>query len=160
MLRLKQALMDCGISQQALVKASGYSKALISRTLTFGVLPQDADKFKAGVARLVGDDARLIDWLNDRHMHTEDLYAKVYNPSPFALALNPAFNELECALYELAGRAVLSADGLSGLVIRLVQATIHLRRKMAETVGHDSPFVERTETELMAILERVNSEQR
>ena len=152
MLRLKQALADCGIPHQALVKISGCSKALVSRTLASGVLPpQDAEKFKAGVARMVGDDARLIDWLNERHMHIEDLYAKIRDPAE-AAPVNPALNELECTLYELAGRAALAADGLNGMMIRLAQATILLRRKLAETVGHDAPFVVRAEAEATAIL--------
>jgi len=151
MLRLKQVLSDCGIPNQALVKASGYSKALISRTLTSGVLPQDAEKFKAGVARMVGDDARLIDWLNDRHMHIEDLYAKIRDPEEPA-PVNPALNELECALYELAGRAALAADSMNGAFLRMAQATIYLRRKIAEMVGHDAPWTTQVEAEAIAIL--------
>ena len=144
--------METGVSQQALVKASGYSKALISRTLTSGVLPQDADKFKSGVARLVGDDARLIDWLNDRHMHIEDLYAKVRDPEAAAPTANPALNELESALYEIAGRAVLAADSSANMVLRLTQMTLFLRRKIAETVGHAAPWTLKTEADALAIL--------
>lgn len=152
MLRLKQALTDCGIANQALVKISGCSKALISRTLSTGALPpQDTEKFKAGVARMVGDDARLIDWLNDRHMHIEDLYAKIRDPEEAAV-VNPALNELECALYELAGRAALAAESMSGAVIRMAQATIYLRRKISEMIGRDCQWTTQVEAEAAAIL--------
>ncbi len=160
MLRLKQALADCRIPNQALVKISGCSKALISRTLASGVLPpQDAEKFKAGVLELVGQDNGISGWLVSNGFQTEDLFDAIPDPGVAAVPINPALNELECALYELAGRAALTAVvpsvvplKMSQTILKMAQATIHLRRKLAETVGHDSPFVVRAEAEAAAIL--------
>jgi hypothetical protein len=160
MLRLKQALSDCGIPNQALVKISGCSKALVSRTLATGVFPpQDAEKFKAGVARMVGDDARLIDWMNDRHMHIDDLYAKVRAPEQSQTLSLPSPDTLPRLLCDIAGRAVLndSGDFANEMIIQLARTASFLHRKMAEMAGHDAPWTMRTEAEAAAILKGVQS---
>lgn len=159
MLRLKLALEECGIKQKALCDATGFGKTQVSLTLSTGKLPANADKFLEGVTKLVAADNRLTDWLVDRgslsvHSLCDILSDPGQSPAPAALTVNPGLNELECILYEIAGRAALAPDDSlnNRVIIMMAQATIHLRRKMANMAGHDAPWTLRTEAEAAAIL--------
>jgi hypothetical protein len=157
MLRLKLALQECGIPQQNFVRSSGFSKALISRVLKSGELPRDVEKFKESVSLLVAQSPGLQEWLGVKGLMLDNLLEIIIPPAPRSLGGaegNPTLNELECLLYEVAGRAALAPDDCLNnmVIIRMAQVTIFLRRKIAEMVGHDAPWTVQTEAEAAAIL--------
>lgn len=153
MLRLKLALKACGMSQQELVKASGYSKALVSRVLTSGELPQDADKFRRGVQTLVIQDNKLSDWIFVNNLTTEDMCEPVPDPGQDAPVLPlPTPVTLGRLLCDIAGRAVLLDDDSSPVIIQLARTIDYLHTELRILVGEDAPWTVRTEAEAAAIL--------
>lgn len=121
MLRLKQCLTECGVPQQQLVAASGWSKSLVSRALNTGDLPRDAEKFRHDVVAFALAEPRIIQWLNDRGLPTDSLLDLLPpQPAPLAPAANP-----EAIIARIAGEAVIVRPEDYD-VIRLAQAAYYL----------------------------------
>lgn len=77
MLRLKQAIDELRISQQAVVNLTGWSKAQISITLNTGEFPKDAKRFKASIRAFVGITPPLEDWLTERGLQLDALFDEI-----------------------------------------------------------------------------------
>lgn len=156
MLRLKQALEECGIKQKALCEATGFGKTQISLTLSTGKLPANADKFLAGVTALVAADNRLTDWLVDRgSLSVHSLCDILPDPGQDEPVLPlPAPATLDRLLCDIAGRAALENfdDPIAELIIRLARTTSYLHRKMAVMAGQDAPWMLRIEARAAEIL--------
>lgn len=148
MLRLKQVMDELNIQQKALVLISGYSKTQVSLSLNKGVLPVDADKFCAGVATLVERFPRLQEWLQANNMTVEELCQPVLD----ATAQSATGANLERALCEIAGKAVLMASVPRETVIGLARATGHLLDQLRHLNGEDAPYTLRIEAEACALL--------
>lgn len=148
MLRLKQVMDELGIPQKALVNASGFGKSQVSLTLNKGVLPVDAGKFIAGVTKLLDYYPRLQTWLTDNNVLIEELCL----PVPDATAKPATGANLERALCEIAGQAVLMASVPRETVIGLARATGHLLDQLRSLNGADTPYTLRIESEACALL--------
>jgi len=121
MLRLKQALIDCGIQQKAVVAYTGFGKTQVSLSLSSGKLPADAERFKDGVVKLVGE-SKLFAWLDEHGMNVDQLFEDVGNPprSPFHEVGSE--EDLNQSLYNIAGRAALDGGLSRTTALRLVRA--------------------------------------
>lgn len=153
MLRLKLALDECGIKQKALCDASGFGKTQVSLTLSSGKLPANAEKFRVGVRDLVEGNICLVEWLDRNNMTVPDLCKDIWEEDPDTLPL-PAPATLGRLLCDIAGRAVLN-DGdefAVEIIIQLARTVSYLHREMSILVGHDAPWMVRTEAEAAAIL--------
>jgi len=73
MLRIRQCFKQCGISQQELVSATGWSKALISRVFSTGVLPVNLEKFTADLTTFAEYTPPIAEWLVMHDMSVPDL---------------------------------------------------------------------------------------
>jgi len=148
MLRLKQVMDELNISQKALVNASGFGKSQVSLTLNKGVLPVNAEKFIAGVTQLQRYYPRLQEWLQANNMTIEELC----QPVPDATAQPATGANLERALCEIAGQAVLMVAVPRDTVIGLARATGHLLDQLRHLNGEDAPYTLRIEAEACALL--------
>jgi hypothetical protein len=151
MLRLKQAMDELKIPQQAFVAASGWSKTQVSLTLNSGKLPANSAKFASDVQDFAENHPELVKWLGERGLAVPALMDDLSLPEN---AAEPS-PDLERVLCEIAGRAVLAAEGCNNLVLSLVRVSSHLHRTLTGLVGEDSPWVARTETEIFEILKGV-----
>ena len=126
MLRLKQALHDCGIPQKKVVEATGFGKTQVSLTLSTGKLPADEDRFKDGVVQLVKEATLLGSWLANRSMNVERLFDAITPPAsghpPLDKGGAGGVIDLETQLYALAGRACINGGLSSGTALRLIKA--------------------------------------
>lgn len=156
MLRLKQALEECGIKQKALCEVTGFGKTQISLTLSTGKLPANAEKFLAGVTELVAADNRLTDWLADRgSLSVHSLCDILPDPGQDESVLPlPAPATLPRILCDIAGRAALENfdDPQAEMIMRLARTISYLHRKMGAMAGHDAPWTIQTETRAAEIL--------
>jgi hypothetical protein len=153
MLRLKQALDECEIPQQALVVASGWSKTQISVTLNSGKLPANSAKFSNDVVMFVNHNPPLKKWLETNGMAIDALLKDVWEEMPETLPL-PSPASLPRLLCDIAGRAALENfdDPQAEMIMRLARTTSYLHRKMADMAGHDAPWTIQTETRAAEIL--------
>lgn len=150
MLRLKQALEECGIQQKALAEITGFGKTQISLTLNSGKLPANRDKFVNGVFALVGQENGLSDWLVLNHLDTADLCSPVGGPAAAAPADHSA--DLERTLCEIAGRTVLAVNEGPDMTLRLARATAFLHTALRTLVGQDTPWLQNNSIAVLAIL--------
>jgi hypothetical protein len=120
MLRLKQAINDCGISQQAVVQATGFSKTQVSLTLNRGALPVNAEKFTDGVVALVQREPKLEDWLSERNFNVERLFD---NLAENQKSVEAKPTDLAHLIYRLAGQATIDGGLGRETALRLVKAT-------------------------------------
>lgn len=148
MLRLKLAMDELGIPQQEFVKCSGWSKTQVSLTLNSGKLPANADKFRADVMAFVEIHTELTAWLAERDLLVSALWDNLAEPAADAAA--PA--DLERALCEVAGRAVLMVSVPRETVIGLARAAGLLLDKLHSLAGADAPYTIRIEAEACAML--------
>ncbi|MDA8428160.1 MAG: hypothetical protein M0T70_02785 [Geobacteraceae bacterium] len=77
MLRLKAVLDELKIPQQALVQASGWSKAQVSISLSSGKLPANAEKFIADVIAFINATPVIEEWLKLTGLTSGDLFQQV-----------------------------------------------------------------------------------
>ncbi|MFA7465064.1 MAG: hypothetical protein WCY54_08405 [Syntrophales bacterium] len=121
MLRLKEALKDCGIQQQELVKVTGFGKTQVSLTLSTGKLPVGEEKFRGGVSSLVEASTGLQGWLEKRGLNVDSLFEVVEEPDVNA---QPA--ELDAALINFAGRVALGQSLNPRETLSLIRISRHL----------------------------------
>lgn len=155
MLRLKQALEECGIKQKALCDATGFGKTQISLTLSSGKLPANVDKFTAGIATLAFTTPALGEWMDRNNMTVADLCKDVWEEDPAADTLPlPAPATLPRLLCDIAGRAVLNGDDdpQNEMIIRLARVIDYLHTTLLDLVGDGAPWMERTEAATVSIL--------
>lgn len=157
MLRLKQALLECSIPQKALCDLTGYSKALISRTLSSGALPQEPERFLDGVAVLAVKHTSLVEWLERNNLTHDNLCDIIPAPERPGKQPNPAIvknrtPDLEQVLCEIAGRAVLNHNASSYMIGCLARVSHHLLQKLTDLAGEGSPYLDRIEHEAVGIL--------
>jgi len=148
MLRLKQAMDELKIPQQEFVKQSGWSKTQVSLTLNSSKLPANADKFRADVMAFVEVNTELASWLTERDLLISSLWDNLAEPAADAVVTA----DLERALCEVAGRAVLMVSVPRGTVIGLARAAGLLLDKLHSLVGADAPYTIRIEAEACAML--------
>ncbi|MDK9716712.1 MAG: hypothetical protein OEL57_02250 [Trichlorobacter sp.] len=148
MLRLKQAMDELKIPQQAFVAASGWSKTQVSLTLNSGKLPANAGKFAADVQAFAETRPELIAWLGCRGLTVPALCDNLAEPA----ADNSATADLERALCEVAGRAVLMVSVPRETVIGLARVAGLLLDKLHSLAGADAPYTLRIEAKACAML--------
>lgn len=123
MLMIKKCFQECGLSQQQLVKATGWSKALISRVFSTGELPVDTAKFEADVVRFVEEWVVIGDWLRHRGLEARDLLKpEMGKVLPFSATREP---DLVQCIDSMVGGAILAdeRDELTKAVIAFAKAT-------------------------------------
>lgn len=148
MLRLKQAMDELKIPQQAFVAASGWSKTQVSLTFNSGKLPANADKFRADVMAFVEINTELTAWLAARNLLVSSLWDNLAEPA----ADNSTPADLERALCEVAGRAVLMVSVPRETVIGLARVAGLLLDKLHSLAGADAPYTMRIEAKACAML--------
>lgn len=129
MLRLKQALDECGIPQKSVVEATGFSKTQVSLTLSSGKLPADAERFMNGVYELISDSPRLCDWLKEHHSAASQLFEEIPSGPPLSKGGADRRGDLsadpETIIVCLAGKEAI--EGLEQIeIIRLARAAHYL----------------------------------
>lgn len=141
MLRLKQALNDCKVPQQAFVAASGWSKTQVSLTLNTGNLPKDKGKFAAAVVTFALGNPLLVKWLDDRQLPPESLLETIPGTTaPAALAHQPE-DEMETVLVYLIGKATIGAvEGADA--VRLAMAAHYLYGQARYYAGFQAPEID------------------
>jgi hypothetical protein len=152
MLRLLQAIKECKIPQQAFVKSSGYSKALVSRVLNTGTLPTDTAKFASAVTHFMQKTPAIRAWLEIEGLPVEALMDSIMDISEGGASLPSPSPDLERVLCEIAGRAMFNRNPASYMVICMARCANHLRQKLADMVGADAPYMQRVESEAVGII--------
>ncbi|MDD5106080.1 MAG: hypothetical protein PHC49_10735 [Desulfuromonadaceae bacterium] len=153
MLRLKLALDECKIPQQALVTASGWSKTQISLTLNSGKLPANSAKFSNDVVMFVNHNPPLKKWLEVNGLAMDALLKDVWEEIPDTLPLPlPAPASLPRLLCDIAGRAALLDDDSSVMIIRLARTIDYLHTTLRDLVGEGAPWMARTEAVSVTML--------
>lgn len=147
MLRLKQAMDDCNIKQKAFCTASGWSKTQVCLTLNTGKLPANSAKFASDVVHFACDNPALDEWLKNQGLEVEALLDDLSQP-----AAPKADPDLERALAEIAGRALLNHHPYSYMVTCLARGANHLLKKLTDLTGEDNPYLKRTKAEVIAML--------
>uniref|UniRef100_C6E6T8 Uncharacterized protein n=1 Tax=Geobacter sp. (strain M21) TaxID=443144 RepID=C6E6T8_GEOSM len=108
MLRLNLCFKECSVTQAELVKATGYSKALVSRALSKGELPVDLERFMGAAILFVDEHPTVSAWLRERGLDAESLFDQVDNEgelvSQFGLESRTDI-DLEKMLLSVVGRA-------------------------------------------------------
>lgn len=128
MLRLKEALKECGIRQQEVVRATGFGKTQISLTLSSGKLPAGEEKFKAGVIELVAG-TKLGEWLEKRGMRVESLF-EVVTAAEEPAGASPTSADLDTALINYAGLVALGQSLNSDEALSLIRVSRYLLFKV------------------------------
>lgn len=110
MLRLNLCFKQCGVTQSELVKATAYSKALISRALSKGELPVDLERFVGAVILFVESHDKVMKWLDDRGLSATALFEQVDEEgrvlgSRIWAAPKPV--ELDGAILAMVGRSLI-----------------------------------------------------
>jgi len=82
MLRLKRCIDDLRIKQQTIAVLTGWSKTQISITLNSGDFPKDAERFKSSMRAFVEVTPPVQDWLQERGLVVDDLFATVPDIAP------------------------------------------------------------------------------
>jgi len=88
MLRIRQCFKQCGIMQQELASATGWSKSLISRVFSSGELPVDVEKFKRDLATFAEYTPVIQEWLVMHDMCAVDLLKPEGHDDLAGLGLN------------------------------------------------------------------------
>lgn len=148
MLRLKQALTDCGIQQKALITATGFGKSQISQTLSSGQLPANADKFKNGVYHLIAEENGLSEWLLNNGLQSHQLFDNLSQPA--VAAEPPAYPpDFDQSLIFLTGKNILG--GLDRVdVIQLCRAANFLADAVRYHSGLRASDILRGAAEILA----------
>lgn len=109
MLLIKQCFQESGVSQQQLVKATGWSKALISRVFSTGELPVDVAKFTADIEGFAAQTPKIAEWLAAKGMKPQQLLQEVEGSrrSSAARQLREEVDLSQC-IDILVGRALLA----------------------------------------------------
>jgi len=123
MLRLKQALKECGINQQAVCRATGFSKTQVSLTLSTGKMPVGAEKFRDGVIELA-ERTDLDALMKQRGMTVDQLFEVIEEPGKEVKT--DAQSELDTALINYAGRVALGQSLNSKEMLTLIRISRHL----------------------------------
>lgn len=147
MLRLKQAMDELKIPQQAFVAASGWSKTQVSLTFNSGKLPANESKFTADVQAFAETRPELIAWLGERGLAVPALCDNLAEQPD-----NSAPADLDRALCEVAGRSVLTASVPRETVIGLARVARLLLNKLHSLAGADAPYTMRIEAAACAML--------
>ena len=144
MLRLKQALQECGIPQKVFVDASGWSKTQISLTLGSGKLPAGRERFVSDVMRFVQTHDELASWLAERSLPAVALLETGEKPGPgtgdkgrkgeksFAPTQSPVPGPgLYDRLLMIAGEAAMFPDDIAAVdIIVLTRACSYLLMRL------------------------------
>lgn len=159
MLRLKQALQECGILQKAFGEASGWSKTQISLTLGSGKLPADKERFVSDVIRFVQMNEPLAEWLGVQNLPAVALLETV-GSTPLTLQNDPVDAQnltagpcLQDRLLLIAGEAAMFPDDIDVAdIITLTRACSYLLLRLEPFMIGDEP-THYIESRVMDILE-------
>lgn len=77
MLRIVECLKECGLSQSAVAKSIGWSRAQVSLTFRRGTFPSDAERFCSGVRQWAEETPKVVSWLVARGLPVEALLEPV-----------------------------------------------------------------------------------
>lgn len=137
MLRLKEAINDCGIQQTAIVEATGFGKTQVSLSLKTGKLPADAAKFTAGVIALVNREPKLIAWLDERSLAVPALLDDLAAEGTLTLPTP----DPEALITTLAGRVVIGEKVAAHEIIKLTRVAHYLLGQIRFHAGLAAPEI-------------------
>lgn len=74
MLRLKECLHICNISQSTIAAEIGWSRTQVSLTLNSGRFPVAAERFRARVRKFAEGNTLIMTWLSVRNLSVDALF--------------------------------------------------------------------------------------
>jgi hypothetical protein len=137
MLLIKQCWEECGVSQQQLVKATGWSKALISRVFSTGELPVDSARFTADIVKFAESTPKIAEWLAVKGMVPQQLLTDLSGGKRAPRQPQEELDLSQC-IDILVGRALLAEgrDETMKTLVNMARATKYLLSECgAETEG-------------------------
>ncbi|ALC15628.1 helix-turn-helix protein [Desulfuromonas soudanensis] len=85
MLRLRECLESCGITQKSLASAIGWSPTQISLTLRKGRFPVDSERFRSGVRKFVDETPEVRAWVREQGLTIDALFDRPPSSEPVDL---------------------------------------------------------------------------
>ncbi len=73
-LKIKQLLIECGISQRDLMRLTGRSKATINLAVNRGYIPSTHDNFTRDIEEYLLEVPGVVEWLKERGLKMEDIW--------------------------------------------------------------------------------------
>lgn len=141
MLRLNLCFKECRVTQMQLVRATGYSKALISRALSKGELPVDSPRFIGAVVLFVEANEKMSRWLQERDLEPLALFDLVDaqgNTIRGQGVLKDPPVELDAAILAMVGRTVTLGPNRKD-TMNLGRITLYLLEQLRQLpIGMDA----------------------